>query len=403
MKCYTLHFRSVARLSSALLLIVLATTINAFAQPKNREAALAYNKALAHYNAQNYQFAIPYLAEAVTHDPSFEAAFHLLAVSFDETNDTRNAILNYEKVLQLNPNQEKVWYNLSHLYVDNQQTAKAIQALEKAVKIAPDYAKAHQRLGVLYAQSGDGDKAGEHYGEATKGGMTVPALSEATAYYKKGDYTNALKKADEAIKASDDAKAHYVKGLALSRLDRSDDAVEAFSKATQKDADYTSAWIEMGILQYNEEQFQGASNAFSKAVQLKPDDSELQAFYGRALVSSGQHSKAISPLQSAVAEDPNNAELTYFLAEALEKGGKGTDAQALYAKAESMGYKGKKGSGGQQTKFYNAGIQAYRNGDYREAASQFKSAIKEDPKVAKYHYNLGLSLKKNRMPDDAKN
>ncbi|MEM6724325.1 MAG: tetratricopeptide repeat protein, partial [Bacteroidota bacterium] len=329
-----------------LLLILMCASVGVFAQPKNRDAALAYNKALSHYNAQNYQFAIPYLTEAVTYDPSFEAAYHLLAISFDQTKDTRNAILNYEKVLQLNPNQEKVWYNLSFLYVDNKQSNKAIQALEKAIKIAPDYAKAHQRLGVLYAQAGDGSKAGEHYDEASKGGMKIPALSEATAYFKKRDYQNALKKAEEAIQATDDAEAHYMKGLALTRLERVDEAIQAFSNATQKQADYTSAWVELGILQYNQEQFKAAATTFGKAVSLKPEDAELNAFYGSALVSSEQYSKAVGPLKKGIADDPDNAELNYYLAEALKNGGKDAEADQLYAKAESLGFKGKKGSGG---------------------------------------------------------
>lgn len=380
--------------------LLLVASVNLQAQ--NRDAVLAYNKALAHYNTQNYQFAIPYLTEAVTHDPTFEAAYHLLAISFDQTDQTRQAIQNYEKVLQLKPQQEKVLYNLSLLYSDNKQSDKAIEVLKKAIQIDPNYAKAHQRLGILYAETGNGEKAGDHYSEASKGGMNIPSLSEATAAFKAGNYQKALDKANEAIKNSDQAAGHYVKGLALSRLDRSEEAITSLKKATQKDPDYQSAWTELGIIQYNLEKFQDASQSFSKTLQIDSEDAEINGFYGRSLVSSNQHGKAIDPLKKALEAYPSNGELHFYLAEALKKEGRSNDADHHFAKAKSNGYEGLTSGNSEKTKFYNAGILAYRAENYREAIQQFKKAIQEDPKVAKYHYNLGLTYTKDGQKADAK-
>ncbi len=52
--------------------------------------------------------------------------------------------------------------------VEQERYEAAIAALENLLSVYPDFSVAHNDLGVLYLNTGDTDKAGQHYAKATQ-------------------------------------------------------------------------------------------------------------------------------------------------------------------------------------------------------------------------------------------
>ncbi len=379
------------------ILLFVSFQLSSFAQ--TNEAIIAYNKGLQHYNSQNYSFALPYFEEAVMESPDFEAAYHVLAISYDESGNKDKAILNYEKLLKINPKQEKVWYNLSILYSGKKDNEKAIKALEEAIAVNPSYGKAHQRLGVLQTNFGDSSVADNHFKNASSNGYTKNVdYSAARSLYKQKKYEEALTKIKKAIKASPSADAYYLLGIIQEKLGNEEEAIEAYDEAIAKNGDLKDAHLNAGIIHYNKEDFEASSGYFEKVAQLDPSDTENQGFLGRAHYSSGRFFKAIEPLELALKADGDNGELHYYLAMAYKASGKQDNlVKSHLERSKEKGFEGAETAmKGENIKHYNNGILAYRAGRYQEAVSHFDNAINEDPNIPKYYYNKGLAYGKSK-------
>ncbi len=385
-----------------LLLLVVFTGFQSMAQ--SNEALLAYNKGLDQYKMENYDFALPYFNEAVSLAPNFEAAYQLMAICYDEKNDVQNAIQSYEKALRISPNQEKTWYNLALLYISDKREKNAIDALEKAIEVNPDYGKAHNKLGILYSSMDESDKAKKHLETASKKGVQSNSeYSLAIAFYKQGKFDEALENAEIAVDRSPTANGYYLLGLCQQKnMDLITEAISSYEKAIELNDKYLDAYLNLGVLCYNENYFEKAAKNFGVASKLKPESSEIFYYLGRSHLSLKSGEQAVEALREAVALDYKNGETHYFLARAYQVLGELDMVSTHYQKSKSLGYsRAEQGQKAMRVKFYNQGITAYKGGQYEEAIESFQKAIKEDPKNARFHFNLGLAYGKSKQTVNA--
>jgi hypothetical protein len=134
-------------LKQRVLLVFMLFGSGLFAQ--SNKAKIAFNDALDHHRSRDYITAIGYLKNAIEASPDFQEAYRLLADCYDELNRAPEAIEAYEKVLTMNPNQDKVLYNLARLYVSEKKYQDAERCLQTAVDINPGYLRAQQKLDQL--------------------------------------------------------------------------------------------------------------------------------------------------------------------------------------------------------------------------------------------------------------
>jgi tetratricopeptide (TPR) repeat protein len=76
-----------------------------------------------------------------------------------ELKDYDNAILYFQKALELNPQFATAYIGLGNAYSDKDNLDKAIQSYEKAIKLDPKDSRAYNGLGIIYAQKGNLDEA----------------------------------------------------------------------------------------------------------------------------------------------------------------------------------------------------------------------------------------------------
>lgn len=109
--------------------------------------------------------------------------------------------------------------------------------------------------------------------------------------------------------------------------------------------------FEQGLALFNAGKYEQAIPYFSKAAELDPNDVQAYIYLGRSYISLGRWSEAIGPLRSAYRISPNETrkEATSFLSDAL----------------------------------VGAGIQSFRNGDYKSAIGHLKEGLTLDPSSAK--------------------
>jgi tetratricopeptide (TPR) repeat protein len=134
----------------------IAATVQA--NPDSAEAQFELGN--AYYEAGNWAQAIIAYQRAVELDPGYQAAYANLGVAYYQQQQFDLAASQYQKALELNPKDGEVAYNLGALYLQQALSAgeqpnpdlinRAIAQLEDALEISPDLAEPHFTLGVAY-------------------------------------------------------------------------------------------------------------------------------------------------------------------------------------------------------------------------------------------------------------
>lgn len=122
------------------------------AQPNfriNKKTASAYNEALKHMRAKNYDTAILEMQKVAKMDERISGPWVNIGVAQKELGDMGKAKVAFEKALKINPNNP---YALNELAILNREDGKFEQAeklYKQALAAYPDYKNAHLNLAIL--------------------------------------------------------------------------------------------------------------------------------------------------------------------------------------------------------------------------------------------------------------
>jgi tetratricopeptide (TPR) repeat protein len=167
------------------LLLVIVAIIAANREPKPTSS----NPIVA-----NYQKQLPALAEQAKQKPKDPAAQTNYAVALYATGDTAKAKDQYEKAVQLDPNNATLRNNLGNAYRDLGGYEKAVDSYQKALTIDAKLLNAYMNLANLYLYTLDQpDLAIKTYQDALKNlpGNQEVAVLLGIAYEQSGDKAKA--------------------------------------------------------------------------------------------------------------------------------------------------------------------------------------------------------------------
>jgi 4-amino-4-deoxy-L-arabinose transferase-like glycosyltransferase len=100
----------------------------------------------------------------------------MLADSFRQTGDYKNAIIEYERALENNPHYVKVYNNLALVYYEYGRPDKTIELLNKAIEMNPHHLKARSNLAEIYLSEGNLEKAMETLQKSLDFNPSQPAV-----------------------------------------------------------------------------------------------------------------------------------------------------------------------------------------------------------------------------------
>lgn len=215
---------------------------------KNEVAKQGLSEALTRYADSVYDEsganeAKPIYEEAIQLDSKNAAAFAALASIYDDLDNTELAFQNYEQALKLNPNLTELYAPIGVAYYQKKDIAKAEEYLVKAVNIQAEDEQTQFLLGVIR--------------------------------YKQQRYNEAITALNKSLQIKDNAEAHYYLGEIYDKQDRSKDAIAQYTQAVKLNPRYTDAWFDLGVAQYNHNNYEEAINAYKQAITLKNDNYEF--------------------------------------------------------------------------------------------------------------------------------
>jgi tetratricopeptide (TPR) repeat protein len=146
------------------------------------------------------------------------------------------AIIHFQKVLQINPDNTDALYNLGNVLLQKGKVDEAIAQYQKELQINSDHAKPHYSLGNALLQKGKVDEAMAQYQMALQ---INPDYAEAhnnlgIALLQKGKVDEAMVHYQTALQINpENAEVHNNLGITLLQKGRVDEAIAHFQKVLQ--------------------------------------------------------------------------------------------------------------------------------------------------------------------------
>lgn len=175
------------------------------------------NKAAEYYQNKDYQNAITqYLA--IT--PATANTMLGVAASYQELGDKDNAIVYYEKALELKPIDSDIAYTIACLYGEKEDYAKTKDYLQKAIVFNKNNTSAIEYLKSI--ESAEDDQL----------------LNDAITLYESNNYDESLTKFNQILSKTDDnAYALYYRGMIYDAKEKKAEAISDYKKAYELNKD----------------------------------------------------------------------------------------------------------------------------------------------------------------------
>ncbi len=200
---------------------------------------------------------------------------YTLGLSFLQSNNPTLALREFLKAIEKNPRDPQVHAGLSRAYQYKKAFALAEKHYLMALSFSDNDPKYQNNLAALYISMERWDQAIEYFQKAAANLLfmrtELAIMGKGYAYYRKGDYPEALQayREAEAI-APRQASLHFHIGETYSALGQSDLAVESYEKALLHAPDYSEARYQMAILLLKNQQIEKAKNLLTIIVDQDP-------------------------------------------------------------------------------------------------------------------------------------
>ena len=287
----------------------------------------------------------------------------LIQTHFPDNQD--DAIDCYTKILEIEPDNDKVYYELGHLYLQKNDSLPAVNAFSMALEKDEENPFYHNSMAFALVQLEQYDDAIEHYQKAINinpdpywtsivcqalgsvyleikhnyeaaivlyqtASVLNPDSEESQiaigdTYFSIDEFDNAIKAYCDAIKINpENAKAYCKCGMALWEKDYTEEAIVAYHKAIALNPEYAIAYNNLGVIYLDDiGNVNEAADLFSKAI--KCNENYTLAFFnlGRCYALLGENTKAAKFFQksldlNAVSRDLDDDDIKFRLHKLFE-------------------------------------------------------------------------------------
>jgi len=214
-----------------------------------------------------------------------------LGLALARRGDFEEAIVHYQRVLQIVPRHRKAYYNLGNALDAQGRLEEAIVHYSSALQLSPRYAAAHNNLGITLHKLGRFDEAVKHFSQALE-------------------------------LETDFAEAHNNLGVTLAAQGKFKEAIAHYIKAVEIHKYYADAHNNLGVVLAKYGKLKEAKVCFSTAVQIKPDFTNAHRNLTQAYWLSGDRASAMREYEIVKSLDVESASELFQWMNGDEKGAK---------------------------------------------------------------------------------
>ncbi|MBR1419792.1 MAG: tetratricopeptide repeat protein [Selenomonadaceae bacterium] len=210
-------------------------------------------------------------------DEAFSASqYYEIGNKFLNERNNPEAIVNYSKAINLNPNYVDAYHNRGVAHERQQEFDLALEDYNRALKIDPNYAYSNIGRGNMLLKTEDFDLAMEAYNRALEFRSDyAPAFhSRGVCYERKGMFELALADYNRALEIDSDYVVSYIgQGNMYYRLGNYWSAIDSYTQVIHRNTEYVPmAYLWRGMSYKNLGENQKAIADLRKTLELEPDN-----------------------------------------------------------------------------------------------------------------------------------
>ncbi|MGC2480836.1 MAG: tetratricopeptide repeat protein, partial [Candidatus Sulfotelmatobacter sp.] len=301
------------------------------------------------------------------------------------------AITNYRKALELEPNDALTHYNLALALKYKGDDHQAVEEFEAALRLKPKWGDAHYGLGATWYDLDDQPAALKELRIAVGLAPANAAAHQMLAriYLEQKDPSDAKTELQQALASKPSAELHSELGLTEGQLGDLPGAAAEFRRALQLDPQLAPAHLLLGETLRRQGDHAGALAQFRKAVAIDPNEPRAQLNLGKELKASGDLAGAIAAFQRAIELKPDFEDAHYNLGLALRAQGKTGAAQKEMKEISALDeFRARLA---EAKLLILQGVQALEEQRLDDALASFQKATEKSPELPTGYYYLGLT------------
>lgn len=270
---------------------------------EKNKADIQLNRAISLVEKGRLDEAIEQFLRIIEKNPNYGPAYSNLGAAYYQKGQLDKAIETFKKAIELNLNDKAAHINLGNAYTDAGKYDEAIAEHKKVIELAPNDAEAFMNLGVAFSQKGDIEEGINQFKRAISLNPYHPPARKnlGYSYYKMKKWPEAI---DELLFARDiDPWCPGLEESLTITLIKTYPDLEKWVK--EKPMDPLSHYYFAYALEYKGE-WKKAIEEMEKAIKL--DGSKGEFYKGKALFysSANKPKEAIIALMECVRIDPSN-------------------------------------------------------------------------------------------------
>ncbi|MCD4710060.1 MAG: tetratricopeptide repeat protein [Bacteroidales bacterium] len=232
------------------------------------QSAKQYYKAGEDFaKANNIADAIVQYTKAIELDPDYEKAYTQRASAYSRNGEHKNAAEDYDRALVFEEKDAELYYfsgNEWHLYGDN---PRALARLTIAINMKNKFLKAYQ----------------------VRQGVHIALMQ----------YEEALDDAKKCLKLKNDERAYYDLAQVYEKLEMYNEAEEAYRQSLQKNGRVVATHFSYAKLLYQQQHYEAAGNEVNQVLQMDPKHLEGILLQSQIYSALGNYLKASETLSMA--------------------------------------------------------------------------------------------------------
>lgn len=218
--------------------------------------------------------AVNLLKQGVRQYPDNPEFSRRLGEVYSQTGKRDEALQQYNRILEKDSANFEIWYDKGMLLVQLNDTAAAIQALEKSFSLQP----------INYS------------------GLALATLYVSAKNPRALEICDLLLSTDTSRQQTDPI---FMKGVYYSETKQYDKALEQFDECIRRDWKMTDAYIEKGIILFEQNKFSQALEIFRLASTVSNTNADAYFWMARSYEAMGKKEEAITNYKRALALDRN--------------------------------------------------------------------------------------------------
>ena len=388
------HFQYTATLAGLAFLSAVSATLAARIISSPRVRTVAAGVVLAPLTVLTWQLSHQYVSaetlyrSTISRNPSAWMAYQNLGGMLLGTPgaDIEEAARLIRESLRLKPDNADAHNNLGFYYQRRGDRAAARREYEEALRLEPNLVSAHNNLGALDQTDGRLEAAEGHYRESLR---LDPYNNDAGRNL--GLILTSLGRDAEAApllaRAFSDNPSHPdvldALGIRAVRDNRPQDAIPYYEAAAAARPGWASPLVKLGLIYDRFGRTADAMSQYERAVATEPSSALAHDSYGYALLRQNRFADAAAQFTEAIRLDPSMPESHASLGAALQGLGRLDASIAAYRRALEFPVNA------QSAPVRNSyGVSLAQRGLLREAAAEFREALRLDPSLKSARDNL---------------